>query len=60
MVSGRLGGDMFGRMFYETSLTNHHRFRILFHRRFIDLLKVFLMNAESPDPRSVRKFSSKS
>ena len=60
MVFGRLFGDIFGRIFNGNSLKNRCRFWHLFHRFFVDFLKVFLMNAESPDPRSIRKFSNKS
>ena len=60
MVFGRLFGDIFGRVFDETSLKINVDFDTCFHRFFIEFLKVFLMNAESPDPRSIRKFSSES
>ena len=60
MVLGRLFGDIFGRIFNENSLKINVDFDTFFHRCFIDFLKVFLMNAESPDPRSIRKFSSRS
>ena len=60
MVFGRLFGDIFGRVFDEKSLKINVDFDTFFHRFFIDFLKVFLMNAESPDPRSIRKFSSRS
>ena len=60
MVFGRLFGDIFGRFFDEKPLKINVDFDTCFHRFFIDFLKVFLMNAESPDPRSTRKISSKS
>ena len=60
MVFGRLFGGIFGRVFDEKSLKINVEFDTFFHRFFNDFLMVFLMNAESPDPRSIRKFSSKS